>query len=104
MTTSTGPAYQEAYRSATAPYRDTVNQLLLTPRVFKRSRRHSRVMVFGFGWMLGYMLIVGLAWMTVLMCTVSWDFVVLVGVGVWFAVSTVVREVKERRHRAPAEV
>lgn len=95
MTTNTATAY----RDATAPYRDTVNQLLLTPRVFRRTRRQSRVFVFGFGWMMAYMFIVAMAWTMVLMFTVCWDFAVLVGVGVWFAGRITVQAVKARRNR-----
>lgn len=100
MTTNTA----RAYRSATAPYRDTVNQLLLTPRVFRRpQRRQPRVFFFGFGWMFFYAFMVALFWFTVLSFTVSWDVMVVIGVGVWFLGLVSVRAIKARRERRHRE-
>lgn len=74
-------------------FHQTIEPLLLTPKLMRLRRRPGPFVAFGFWGVLIYALVTGLVWTMAAMFTVSWDFAVIAYVGA----GCTVRKIKGRR-------
>lgn len=78
-------------------FHQTIEPLLLTPKLMRPRRRSGPFVAFGFWGVLIYALVTGLVWTMALMFTISWDFAVIAYVGAGYAITAAIRKIKGRR-------